>query len=295
MDTSKAQSVVAIGNFDGVHKGHEALVAFAKNLALSANLPLKILTFEPHPRQFFKPDAAPFRLTPEHVKERRLKDLGADSVEVLVFNDIMAKLTAAMFVDMVLVDLMSAAHVVVGCDFHFGHNRQGTIETLKSDARFHTHALELEEAEAAPVSSTRVREALQNGDIEAANALLGWEWEIEGEVVHGDKRGRELGYPTANIPLNETLCPSHGIYAVRVNIGDGLWRGGAASIGLRPMFAVSAPLLEVFLLDFDGDLYGRTLRVRPVRKLRDEAKFASLADLKAAMAQDIAQTRKILA
>lgn len=294
MDTSKAKSVVAIGNFDGVHKGHEALVAKAKKLALSENLPLKILTFEPHPRQFFKAGAAPFRLTPEHLKERRLKALGADTVEVLVFNEIMAKLSAGMFVDMVVVDLVNAAHVVVGDDFHFGHNRTGTLETLKADKRFVTHALALESAGNAPVSSTRIREALQMGDIPVANALLGWEWEIEGEVVHGDKRGRTLGYPTANIFLNETLCPAHGIYAVRVDIGDGVWRSAAASIGMRPMFEVKAPLLEVFLIGFEGDLYGRTLRVRPVQKIRDEAKFEGIEALKAVMAQDVAQTIKIL-
>lgn len=295
MDDSKPKSIVAIGNFDGVHKGHAALLAHAKNMAVAENLPLKILTFEPHPRQFFKPDVAPFRLTPEHVKERKLKELGADSVEVLVFNAIMAKLTAAQFIDMVIVDLVNAAHVVVGDDFHFGHNRAGTLETLKADKRFITHAVTLDKSDGAPVSSTRIREALLKGDVASANTLLGWPWEIEGEVVHGDKRGRTLGYPTANIPLNETLCPSHGIYAVRVDIGDGVWRPAAASIGLRPMFAVQSPLLEVFLLDFSADLYGRTLCVRLVQKIRDEAKFVDLEALKDAMAKDVMATRNILA
>lgn len=294
MDASSKKAVVAIGNFDGVHKGHAALLAYARKLADSEGLELKVLTFEPHPRAFFKPDSAPFRLTPEHVKERRLKACGADTVEVLIFNGIMAKLSAEMFVDMMVVDLANAAHVVVGADFHFGHNRAGHADTLQKDARFKTHAVTLENIGDAPISSTRIREAIQTGDIETANALLGWEWEMEGEVAHGDKRGRELGYPTANIPIGETLCPAHGIYAVRVDVGDGVWRMGAASIGMRPMFAVKAPLLEVFLLDFEGDLYGRTLRVRPARKLRDEAKFSDLDALKAAMANDVAQARAIL-
>ncbi|NBX65595.1 MAG: bifunctional riboflavin kinase/FAD synthetase [Proteobacteria bacterium] len=295
MDTSKPKSVIAIGNFDGVHKGHAALLTFAKKLALVENMPLKVLTFEPHPRQFFKPGNAPFRLTPEHVKERRLKELGVDAVEVLIFNAIMAKLSADMFIDMMLVDLVNAAHVVVGHDFHFGHGRTGSIETLKADKRFVTHTVILEESGAAPVSSTRIRESLVGGDISAANDLLGWEWEIEGVVIHGDKRGRELGYPTANIPLAETLCPAHGIYAVRVNIGDGVWRPAAANIGLRPMFEVKSPLLEVYLLDFDADLYGRTLYVRPVKKLRDEAKFKDLEELKSAMSADVEMARNILA
>ncbi len=294
MNASKKQVVVAIGNFDGVHKGHAALLAHARKISDEIGARLVAVTFEPHPRQFFKPDGMPFRLTPEDVKIRRLKACGVDDVEVLDFNRIMANLSAAQFIDFIVADHLEAAHVVVGADFHFGHNRAGHVDTLEADGRFKVDAISLQNSGDTPVSSTRVREALQKGDIETANALLGWEWEMEGEVVHGDKRGRELGYPTANIPLGETLCPAHGIYAVRVDTGDGLWRMGAASIGLRPMFAVKAPLLEVFLLDYEADLYGRTLRVRPIKKLRDEAKFETLDALKAQMEKDVDLVRSLI-
>ncbi|MBU6235442.1 MAG: bifunctional riboflavin kinase/FAD synthetase [Alphaproteobacteria bacterium] len=293
MDNSKQASVVAIGNFDGVHKGHAALLGYARKIADDAGLPLVVLTFEPHPRQFFKPDGAPFRLTPEKLKEARLKACGVDRVEILDFNAIMASLLAEMFIDMMLVDLLGAKHVVVGADFQFARNRSGTIETLKQDKRFETHAVTLTSFGDTPVSSTRIREALQQGDIEAANAMLGWEWVIEGEVIHGDKRGRELGYPTANIPFGDVFAPAYGIYAVEVNVGDGVWRKGAAAIGIRPMFEVKAPLLEVYLLDFEEDLYGRTLYVRPLSKLRNEEKFETLEALKAQMAKDVAQVRAL--
>lgn len=294
MDDSNNPCVVAIGNFDGVHKGHAALLAHARAVADAHGLPLAALTFEPHPRQFFKPSDKPFRLTPEHVKERRLKACGADSVEILDFNEIMASLTPQQFIDFMLVDHLNAVHVVVGSDFHFGRNRAGTLATLQGDARFKTHAVTLALAGDAPVSSTRIRAALEAGDIQAANTMLGWDWEIEGEVAHGDKRGRELGYPTANIPLGETLCPAYGIYAVRVDVGGGIWHRGAASIGLRPMFKVKEPLLEVYILDFEGDLYGRTLRVQLVKKLRDEVKFDGLEALKTQMALDVTAVRDII-
>lgn len=294
MDTSKSGAVVAIGNFDGVHRGHAALIAHAKKIAQASGMPLKVLTFEPHPRDFFKPNSKPFRLTPEHLKDARLKACGADSVEVLDFNSIMANLSAQQFMDIILDGSFDAKHIVVGPDFHFGHNRTGTLDTLKADGRFTVHTLDLEAEGAEVISSTRIRKALEAGEIEVANKLLGWNWSIEGTVIHGDKRGRELGYPTANIPLGDTLVPAHGIYAVRVDIGDSIWRKGAASIGLRPMFAVSKPLLEVFIFDFEGDLYDRTLNVQPVRKLRDEAKFENIEALKIQMAKDVEQAKSII-
>ena len=294
METSKKGTVVAIGNFDGVHKGHAALIAHAKSIADTEGRELVALTFEPHPRSFFRPDDKPFRITPEHVKERRLKMLGVNRVEILDFNEIMSKLSPAMFIDIMLVDLLNASHVVVGSDFQFGRNREGTIRTLEADKRFKTDTFMLLADNAAPVSSTRVRDALYAGDMALANTLLGWDWEIEGEVIQGDKRGRELGYPTANMLLEDTLCPAHGIYAVRVEMEGGKTYGGAAAIGLRPMFAVKAPLLEVYVFDFDGDLYGKTLRVRPVRYIRPEAKFDSIVELTDRMKIDCEEARRYL-
>ncbi|MCB1539014.1 MAG: bifunctional riboflavin kinase/FAD synthetase [Rhodospirillales bacterium] len=293
MNDTPPRPVVAIGNFDGVHLGHAALLARARAIADAQGRPLVAVTFEPHPRAFFNPDAPPFRLTPETVKARRLKELDVDEVQILDFNAIMAGLSAAQFVDMIVVGHLDAAHVVVGSDFHFGKGRAGHVDTLQADGRFQVTAVTLEAAGDAPVSSTRIRAALKEGDIAAANAMLGWAWEIEGPVVHGDARGRELGYPTANMPLGETCVPAHGVYAARVLI-DGEWRMGAANIGIRPMFATPEPLLEVYVLDFSGDLYGQTLRVQPVRKLRDEAKFDTLDALKAQIAQDVARAREIL-
>lgn len=293
MENSGVSPVVAIGNFDGVHLGHRALLSAGKNLSVMQNRPLVALTFEPHPRSFFQPGAAPFRITPEQVKERRLRLGGADRVDVLDFNKIMASLTPAQFIDMVVIGHLNAAHVVVGADFHFGRDRAGHVDTLQADGRFEVTALALESDGAAPVSSTRIREALTAGDIDAANALLGWEWEIEGRVEQGDRRGRELGYPTANIPLGDTICPAMGIYAARVLVDD-VWHPAAVNIGIRPMFAVETPLVEAHILDFKGDLYGRDLRVRPVRRIRDEAKFDSLDALRTQMAADCARAREIL-
>jgi riboflavin kinase/FMN adenylyltransferase len=293
MDDTPEKTIVAIGNFDGVHKGHAALLAHARKIADAEKQPLVVLTFEPHPRTFFKPNDKSFRITPEHLKERRLKALGVDRVDVLDFNSIMANLTAEQFIDMIVVDHLNASHVVVGADFHFGKNRAGNVATLRADKRFTVDGVALEVLGDDPVSSTRIRAAIASGDIAAANTMLGWVWEIEGEVVHGDKRGGPMGYPTANIPLGETLSPSHGIYAVMVLI-DGIWRAGAANIGLRPMFEVPEPLLEVFIFDFTGNLYGKSLRVRPVRKIRDEARFEGLEALKTQIADDCAKARDIL-
>lgn len=293
MENSGSAPVVAIGNFDGVHLGHQALLAAGQNLAVMQNRPLVAVTFEPHPRSFFQSGDAPFRITPEPVKERRLYLAGADRVDVLDFNGVMAALTPAQFIDMIIVGHLNAAHVVVGSDFHFGRDRAGHVDTLQADGRFQVTALTLENAGDAPVSSTRIRQALQAGEIEAANALLGWEWEIEGEVQQGDQRGRELGYPTANIPLGDTICPAMGIYAARV-LADDIWHPAAVNIGIRPMFEVKTPLVEAHILDFKGDLYGQTLRVQPVRRMRGEAKFDTIDALKAQMQADCVQAREII-
>ena len=289
--TTDTKCILAIGNFDGVHRGHAALLAHAREIA--GRMPLHALTFEPHPRQFFKPDGAPFRITPRDQKIRRLKAL-TDDIRVLDFNAGLAAMSAASFIDDIVIRGMNAAHVVVGQDFHFGHGRTGNVATLKSDGRFDVTPVMLVADDLAVISSTRIRQALHDGNIVDANAMLGWDWAIEGTVVHGDKRGREIGFPTANIWLDDTVSPAHGVYAVLVDTGDGVWRPGAANIGLRPMFVLPKPLLEVYLLDFDGDLYGKTLAVRPVRFLRSEAKYEGLDALRSQIAKDCAQARDIL-
>ncbi len=287
MTNDTQNRVVIIGNFDGVHRGHAALIAYARALGGT----LVVLTFEPHPRLFFQPDAAPFRLTPQHLKHERLLELGADIIDAMKFDAKMAHLSAAEFIDKVIVKRLEATHVVVGTDFQFGHKRGGNVDTLKSDGRFEVLALDLVEE----ISSTRIREYLKKGEIDAANTLLGWEWLIEGAVEHGDKRGRDLGYPTANIRLGDNLCPAYGVYAVEVRLeGEENWRMGAANIGIRPMFAVEKPLLEVYLLDFEGDLYGQVLQVRPVAYLRPEMKFDGLEALKTQMSNDCRKAREIL-
>lgn len=293
MKSTPSKPVVAIGNFDGVHKGHAALLAAGRRIAAFENRELVALTFEPHPREYFKPGDAPFRITPESVKERRLKALGVDRVDVLDFNQIMAGLTAEQFIEMIIVGHMNASHVIVGADFHFGKNRGGNVETLRADKRFQVDGVALELLAGQPVSSTRIREALKAGDIPAANAMLGWAWEIEGIVQHGDKRGRELGYPTANIPLENTIVPAYGVYAAQAYVNNA-WQPAAINIGIRPMFETKTPLLEAYILNFTGDLYSQTLRVQPVQKIRDEMKFDGLESLKAQMSQDIAQVSAIL-
>jgi len=295
VSTKSGDTVTVIGNFDGVHRGHAALIHASRGVADAENLPLCVLTFEPHPRSFFHPDDARFRITPAPLKEERLLACGADRVEVMDFNAALSGMTAGEFIDRILVGHLESAHVVVGTDFHFGKGRTGHVDTRQADGRFGVTAFSLVEDEMAAISSTRIRQAIHDGNIAAANDMLGWEWEIAATVRHGDKRGRELGYPTANMDIGDTICPAHGIYAVRTRIdGEDIWRDGVASLGLRPMFKVDKPLLEVFLFDFEGDLYERTLHVRPVAHIREEQKFADMDALIARMGQDVDAAKEIL-
>lgn len=280
--------VLAIGNFDGVHTGHVHLLNQAKDIAQTQGLPLHVLTFAPHPRAFFAPNLPPFCLTTPVHREKLLLKSGVNKVITLSFDENLAQTTAPDFVTQILQTNLAAKHVVVGQDFHFGANRQGTVETLSQ--YLPTTPIALLDG----VSSSKIRDALTNANIELANQMLGWNWFMEGQVVHGDKRGREIGFPTANIPFTDTLCPAYGIYAVWVDIGDGKKRAGAANIGLRPMFALEKPLLEVHLFDFEGDLYGKTLKVEPVKRLRGEEKFNSLDELILQISNDCAAARDIL-
>lgn len=289
-------AVIAIGNFDGVHKGHQALIAQAKIKADSLNKKLGVLTFEPHPRSIFRPDDPPFRITPLRLKAEKLAEAGADFVVALNFDWPFASQSAEDFIAHILKDGLAAAHVMVGHDFRFGQLRKGTPAMIEASGIPVTLFDDVQDNHGERYSSSAVREALRLGDIESANDILGWPWQIEGEIRKGDRRGHELGYPTANVGLGDTLHPAYGVYAAWVQIeGESEWRMAATNIGIRPMFELQVGQVEAYILDFpDRDIYGRPLTIRPVKRLRGEAKFDSLPALIAQIEADVAETRKIL-
>lgn len=289
-------AVVVIGNFDGVHRGHRYLIDQGRKKAEGLGAKLCVLTFEPHPRRIFRPDEKPFRLTPPDLKLEKLSDVGVDATLVLDFCWDFASLSATQFIDIVLKDGLGAQHVVVGEDFCFGQLRKGSPQTIR-DAGIETTAVEkvCEGDEDDPLSSSFIRQSLRHGKIDDANRVLGWEWEIRGEIVKGDQRGRELGYPTANVPLGETVHPAYGIYATWVRIeGEDQWRPSATNIGIRPMFEIPTAQVESFIFDFDEEIYGKVLRIKPVKRLRGEAKFDSLEALIDQMGKDCQKAREIL-
>lgn len=289
----------AIGNFDGVHLGHQSVIDMARQAAPAA--PLAVLTFEPHPRAYFAPDAAPFRLMSPEARATRLGKLGVDRIYELQFNAAMAALGAEEFVRRVIVDGLGLCHVVVGADFRFGKGREGDAETLQRLGRelgFGVTVAPLLQGSEHTVSSTAIRTALSDGRPRDAASMLGHWHRIEGPVIGGEQRGRELGFPTANMSIDGLHPPAFGVYAVLVDVLDGPHAGsyhGAASMGVRPMFGENRPNLETFLFDFSGDLYGATLSVGLVEHLRPEARFDGLDALIAQMDADCARARDILA
>lgn len=292
LPASLARPTVAIGNFDGVHRGHRHVLAAAK----ATGRPVVVMTFEPHPRSYFQPDVPLFRLTDAAGKARLLASAGADGLAVLAFDAAMAGTSAEAFVDRLLVDWLGASTVVVGRDFHYGTRRAGNAETLRqagASKGFAVTEVAALDGPEGPISSSAIREALSSGRVEAANALLGHAWFVTGPVIHGEKRGRELGYPTANIRLDAACGLAHGIYAVMIGI-DGTWHQGVASYGRRPQFDNGAPLLEVHVFDFAGNLYDKEVDVAFASYLRGEAKFDSLEALIAQMDDDSREARKRL-
>jgi riboflavin kinase/FMN adenylyltransferase len=290
-------AVVAIGNFDGVHRGHKAVIAAALKRAQAIKRPAAALTFEPHPRDFFNPGQPLFRLTDEAAKLRLLASSGLDGAIVLTFDAALASLTAEQFVDRILVERFDVSGAVIGFNFHFGMSRTGSPDFLAAEGRKRGFAVDVVprfEDNGRPVSSGPIRDALAAGRVEAAAEFLGFPWFVSGEVIHGDKRGRELGFPTANLKLDGGCGLRHGIYAVRVAIG-GKRHDGVASFGRRPMFDMGAVLLEVFLFDFSADLYGQTIDVAFIDWIREEKVFASLDDLIRAINDDSRQARAALA
>ncbi|NNM72486.1 bifunctional riboflavin kinase/FAD synthetase [Enterovirga aerilata] len=291
-------AVIAIGNFDGLHRGHQALVTTAIEGAHREGRPAAILTFDPHPRAFFAPGAAHFRLTPEAVKLKILRALGLDVAFIRRFDASLAATAARDFVSALLRGELAASALVVGGDFHFGRGREGTPAVLAELARENGIGLTMVgtvEADGAPVSSSRIRAALEAGDIAHANALLGYRWFVRREIGHGDKRGRTLGYPTANMSLDPGCRLAHGIYAVRAATAPGEVREGVASFGRRPTFDNGAPLLETYIFDFAEDLYGREIEIELVGRIRSEERFADAEALVAQMKRDEAAARELLA
>ncbi|MFO1161912.1 MAG: bifunctional riboflavin kinase/FAD synthetase [Reyranellaceae bacterium] len=288
--------VVALGNFDGVHRGHQALLAHAREHAERLGAPLVVLTFEPHPRRFFVPDTGPFRLTLPAAKLRLLAGCGVQAVLAQHFDQAFAALSSDAFIDDVLLQGLGARHVVCGYDFTFGARRSGNVEKLRKQGKakgFGVSVLDPVMREGEIYSSTRIREALRAGWVSEAAGLLGHTWEIEGEIELGDQRGRTIGFPTANVALGEHLRPRFGVYAVRALI-DETWRDAVANLGRRPTFGKLKENFEVHLFDFSGDLYGKTLRVALVDFIRPEMKFAGLDQLKAQIAADGESARRLL-
>lgn len=287
---------VALGNFDGVHLGHRAVIDLARDPAA----PLGIVTFEPHPREFFAPAAAPFRLMNAEARTHRLEKLGVAQLYQLPFDAALAGMSAEAFVAGVLVEGLGVAHVTVGTDFCFGKGRKGNVATLRAAAARHGFGVTIADLVAAggeEISSTAIRTALAEGRPRDAAAMLGHWHRIEGAVEHGDKRGKGLGFPTANMAIEGLHLPRLGVYAVKVDILTGPHRGshdGAASLGVRPMFGTNRPNLESHLFDFDGDLYGAHLSVALVEYLRAEMTFDGLPGLIAQMQADCDRARAIL-
>lgn len=291
------QTVIAIGNFDGVHRGHRAVIATAIARARAAGKPATALTFEPHPRSFFQPDEPSFRLSSEAAKLRLLAATGLDGAIVLAFDAALAQQTAEEFITRVLVERLAVSGVAVGFNFLFGKNRTGTPEFLAAQGMQEGFAVDVVPPfmlDGVRVSSGAVRAALAAGHVGEAAELLGYPWFITGPVVHGDKRGREFGYPTANLQVEPECVLKHGIYAVRVGVGGRIYEG-VASFGRRPMFDSGVVLLEVNLFDFSGDLYGAVLDVAFIAWIRHELSFDTVAELIRRIDEDARMARAALA
>jgi riboflavin kinase/FMN adenylyltransferase len=289
-------AVIALGNFDGVHLGHRAVIGAAQRMARARGSLAYAMTFEPHPRDFFNRGAPQFRLTDEVDKLRLLSGTGLDGAVVMTFNAERAGTSAEDFINHDLVGRLGISGIAVGYDFHFGKGRSGSPTLLQAEAprlKIDVHVEPHFDIKGQAVSSTAIREALSAGQIDRAAAMLGYPWFVTSKVIHGEKRGRDLGYPTANMRLDPAVSLRHGIYAVRAAV-DGERHDGVASFGRSPTFDNGAPLLETFLFDFKGDLYGRTLDIAFIGFIRGEAKFDSVEALIRQMDDDSAKAKAAL-
>ncbi|WP_375404593.1 bifunctional riboflavin kinase/FAD synthetase [uncultured Sphingomonas sp.] len=292
-----ADGIVALGNFDGFHIGHQAVVGQAVARARAEGRPALVATFDPHPRRYFQPDAPPFRLTTLDQRERLFAAAGADAMVVFAFDEALASLDAEAFVGERLVSALHVGGVVTGEDFTFGAKRSGNVDVLRAlseAARFSVETVGPVLLDGASVSSSRVREALKGGEPAVAARLLTRPFAIEGVVAHGDKVGRTIGYPTANVDMGKYLRPAYGVYAVRGRLADGRVLDGAANLGVRPMFDPPKELLEAFFFDFDEDLYGQVVEVELHAFLRGEGKFDGLDAMVRQMDADCERARDIL-
>lgn len=289
---------LAIGNFDGIHKGHRVVIDAALKAARTKGQPAGVMMFEPHPQRFFKPDQPFYRLNSLQTQATLLAEAGLEFLLLLPFDAELAAKDPQQFVDEILVQALAVSHVIIGYDFHFGKDRAGTADRLRQLATARGVKVTIigrqDCAENTAYSSTRIRELITQGDVKAAAQLLGRPWLVTGTVVEGDHRGRLIGFPTANIPLGDHVIPAHGVYAVRAQI-DGAWHQGVANVGRRPTFDKPDILLEVYLFDISPELYGRPLAVQFIGFLRPERKFDHLDALKAQIAQDCKTARAILA
>lgn len=289
--------VAAIGTFDGVHLGHQSVIRQAARFARRLGRPLRVVTFEPQPQEYFSPESAPARLTSFREKFNALRGLPVDGMCCLRFGPALSALEPEQFVERLLVRGLGVEGIVVGDDFRFGRDRRGDFETLvrlSHDGRFCVEPVETRIMDGERISSSRIRSALRTGDLESAEAMLGRPYAISGRVQAGDRRGRELGFPTVNIDLTRRKSPVLGIFVVSVEFPGGESRHGVASVGTRPMFDGRSLLLEVHILDFSGDLYGQRLNVQFLHRLRNEENFKTVEQLQGQVRDDIAQARAFI-
>lgn len=299
LPASQRGAAAALGAFDGVHKGHQAVIASAREASDRLGLPLAVVSFDPHPRRWFQPDAAPFRLMTPGQMARALEPLGVDRLYLLSFDADMAAMSDEAFAVDVLSRGLGLAHASVGFDFTYGKGRTGSPEALARIGRqlgFSVSVTDrIDDVGGLKLSSSAVREALNAGDMARAAAILGRPFAVEGEVIHGDKRGRTIGVPTANVRLSGYMRPAYGVYATRTRLADGRIVNGVANLGVRPMFEIAEPLLEVWLFDIAEDLYGQIVETELVALLRGEMNFDGLEALKIQIDADAAAARTILA
>ncbi|MEQ7156565.1 bifunctional riboflavin kinase/FAD synthetase [Brevundimonas aurifodinae] len=292
-------AAAAVGAFDGVHRGHQAVIGAAREAAQRLSAPLAVVSFEPHPRRWFQPEAAPFRLMTTAQMARALEDQGVDRLHLLPFDAGMAAMTDAAFARDVLSSGLGLRHAAVGFDFTYGKGRTGSPEALTRigrDLDFSVSVTQrVDDRGGLKLSSSAVREALAAGDMTRAARILGRPFAIEGEVVHGDKRGRTIGVPTANVRMGDYMRPAYGVFATRTRLPDGRVIDGVANLGVRPMFETPEPLLEVWLFDFSGDLYGQVVETRLIERLRGEMTFDGLDALKVQIDADASAARAALA
>ena len=300
IDQDDRGTVAALGNFDGVHLGHQSVIQAAGQVARELGAPLSVLTFEPHPRMLFQQETATFRLSTTDTRAEALADIGVETLFELAFDQDFSQLAAEDFVPRVLGDMLGLRHVVCGYDFVFGHRRRGNPELLESQGTEHgigvTRMDAVTEEDGAVYSSTRVRQCIAEGDPRGATELLGRPWNFIAVVEQGDQRGRTIGFPTCNLRVVDLVLPAHGVYAIQVRVADeGVWLPGVANFGRRPTVNDRGPLFEAHLFDVDRDLYDKALTIRMIDFIRPEMRFSGLEALTAQIAADATRAREILA